>query len=334
MQLAFALVILLVALAAPLAAAQESHQISLGAFGGGFNLPNWVAEKKGFFAREGLKVNITYTRGSAQLIADMADGKVHIYMGLADNVVAYREGQGEAKAPNDFDLTILFGVSSGFASIISAPDVKTLSDLKGKRVCLDALTTGYAFIIRDLLERAGVGEGEGEVTFIPAGGTDVRFKALMDGKSEATITLAPFDSIAVERGHHRLVGATEAYGAYQGTVAAARASWAREHRAAVVAFTRAFKAAIDWLYDPTNRMAALATLAAGEPQLPPAQIEQSFNSMTGSDGFFRDLKPSDAGLKRVLALREKYGKPQKVLADPGKYVDLSYYAAAMKGGRQ
>lgn len=117
-------------------------------------------------------------------------------------------------------------------------------------------------------------------------------------------------------------------------MAAARVSWVREHRAAVVAFTRAFKAAIDWLYDPANRMAALATLAAGELQLPPAQIEQSFNSMTGSDGFFRDLKPSDAGLKRVLALREKYGKPQKVLADPGKYVDLSYYAAAMKGGRQ
>lgn len=64
----------------------------------------------------------------------MADGKVHIYMGSADNVVAYREGQGEAKMPNDFDLTILFGVSSGFASIISAPDVKMLSDLKSKRV--------------------------------------------------------------------------------------------------------------------------------------------------------------------------------------------------------
>jgi ABC-type nitrate/sulfonate/bicarbonate transport system substrate-binding protein len=329
MRLASALVVLAVALAAPPSAAQGPKQITLGAFGGGFNLPNWIAEKKDFFAREGLKVNITYTRGSAQLIGDIADGKVQIYMGAADNVVAYREGQGEAKVPDDFDLTILFGASSGFASIISAPEVKALSDLKGKRVCLDALTTGYAFIVRDLLERAGVGEGE--VTFVAAGGTDVRFKALMDGKCEATITLAPFDSIAMERGYHRLVGATEAYGAYQGTVAGARASWAREHRAAAVAFTRAFKSAVDWLYDPANRAEALAILAAGEPQLPPAQIEQSFNSMTGSDGFFRDLKPSDAGLKRVLTLREKYGKPRKTLADLGKYVDLGYYDEAMKG---
>lgn len=332
MQSAFALVVLLLALAAAPAAAQERQEITLGAFGGGFNLPNWVAEKKGFFAREGLKVNIVYTRGSAQLIADVAAGKVHIYMGSADNIVAYREGQGEAKVPDDFDLTILFGVSSGLASIISAPDVKTLSDLKGKRVCLDALTTGYAFIAYDLLQRAGVGEGE--VTFLPTGGTDARFKALMDGKCEGTVTLAPFDSIAADRGYHRLVGATEAYGAYQGTVAAARASWAREHRAAVIAFTRAFKSAVDWLYDPANRAEALAILAAGEPQLPPAQIEQSFNSMTGSDGFYRDLRPSDVGLRRVLALREKYGKPQKALTEPGKYVDLGYYDAAMKGQRQ
>jgi ABC-type nitrate/sulfonate/bicarbonate transport system substrate-binding protein len=322
------LAVVLLAFAALPARAQAPQEITLGAFGGGFNLPNWVAEKKGFFAREGLKVNVAYTRGSAQLIADIAADKVQIYMGSADNVVAYREGQGEAKVPADFDLTIVFGVSSGFVSIISAPPMTTLAALKGKRVCVDALTTGYAFITYDLLERAHVGLNE--VTVVSAGGTDLRFKAFMEGKCEATLTLAPFDSIAVERGYHRLVGATEAYGAYQGTVAAVRASWAREHRGTVVAFTRAFKAAVDWLYDPANRAEALAILAAGEPQLPPAQIEQSFNAMIGSDGFYRDLRPNDTGLRRVLALREKYGKPAKALTEPGKYMDLDYYDEAMR----
>jgi ABC-type nitrate/sulfonate/bicarbonate transport system substrate-binding protein len=328
MKFAPVLAALLLAFSAPPAAAQAPQEITLGAFGGGFNLPNWVAEKKGFFAREGLKVNVAYTRGSTQLIADVATGKVQIYMGSADNVVAYREGQGEAKVPEDFDLAILFGVSSGFISLVSAPEVRQVSDLRGKRVCVDALTTGYAFIARDLLDRAGVGAGE--VTYIPAGGTDVRFQALMDGKCEATITLAPFDSIAVERGYRRLVAVTEAYGAYQGTVAAARASWARDHRAAVVAFTRAFKAAVDWLYDPANHAEALAILAAGEPRLPPAQLKLSFDAMIGSDGFYRDLRPNDTGLRRVLALREKYGKPPKTLTEPGKYVDLGYYEEAMR----
>jgi hypothetical protein len=32
----------------------------------------------------------------------------------------------------------------------------------------------------------------------------------------------------------------------------------------------------------------------------------------------------------VLALRSKYGTPQKTLTDPAKYIDDSYYRAAMR----
>jgi hypothetical protein len=47
MRFSFALAVVPLALAALPAAAQEPQPITLGAFGGGFNLPNWVAEKKG-----------------------------------------------------------------------------------------------------------------------------------------------------------------------------------------------------------------------------------------------------------------------------------------------
>jgi hypothetical protein len=36
-----------------------------------------------------------------------------------------------------------------------------------------------------------------------------------------------------------------------------------------------------------------------------------------------------AGLKTVLELRSRYGKPTKALDDPMKYYDPSYHAAAM-----
>ena len=36
------------------------------------------------------------------------------------------------------------------------------------------------------------------------------------------------------------------------------------------------------------------------------------------------------GVRTVLELRSKYGEPKKVLADPAKYYDASFYDAAMK----
>ena len=35
------------------------------------------------------------------------------------------------------------------------------------------------------------------------------------------------------------------------------------------------------------------------------------------------------GIKTVLALRSEYGRPQRALADPRKYDDLSYYDRAL-----
>ena len=36
------------------------------------------------------------------------------------------------------------------------------------------------------------------------------------------------------------------------------------------------------------------------------------------------------GFRKVLELRSEYGKPQKSLTNPEKYVDLGYYEAARK----
>jgi hypothetical protein len=46
------------------------------------------------------------------------------------------------------------------------------------------------------------------------------------------------------------------------------------------------------------------------------------------DGLFRQGKIDMEGLKTVLALRSRYGRPTKMLDDPTKYFDPSYHAAA------
>src|SRR5678810_276596 len=70
--------------------------VNLIVFPGGFNWPIWVAQEKGFFASNGIEVKVTPTPSSVFQLTNLIDGKFDIAMTAIDNLIAYREGQGEA----------------------------------------------------------------------------------------------------------------------------------------------------------------------------------------------------------------------------------------------
>ena len=166
------------------------------------------------------------------------------------------------------------------------------------------------------------------MSFVRAGGTANRYRDLIGGKHDATLLRTPFELLARNRGFNVLASA-ESLGAYQGTVGIARRSWAREHEAALVGFIRAYRQASDWLYDRANRDIAEGLLVANIRDMTPALAKQAYDILLADHGgLYRDLAPDVGGIRTVLALRSKFGTPQKMLTDPGKYVDLSYYEKA------
>src|SRR6476469_2392597 len=74
------------------------------AFDGGWNLPIWTAQRNGLFEAQGLNVQLAYTPTSGFLVTSVLDGKSDIAFAAIDNVVAYQEGQGEAKVADNPDL--------------------------------------------------------------------------------------------------------------------------------------------------------------------------------------------------------------------------------------
>jgi ABC-type nitrate/sulfonate/bicarbonate transport system substrate-binding protein len=296
------------------------------AFDGGWNLPIWAAQRQGFFEASGVSVELAYTPTSGFLVGALFDGKADIAFALVDNVVAYQEGQGEAKIPDNPDLFVFMGGDGGFMSLVAANGVGSVKDLKGKTLSVDAMTTGFAFVARELVARSGLTESD--VTFVRAGGTATRYRDLVAGKHDATLLRTPFELLAQTRGFRELAGA-ESLGAYQGTVGIARRGWARDHEAALVGFLKAYKAATDWLYDRGNREIAEALLVANVRDMTPALAKRSYDLLLADKGgLSRDLVADPAGIRTVLDLRSKFGAPQKTLTDPAKYVDLTYYNKA------
>ena len=303
--------------------------VNLIVFPGGFNWPVWVAQEKGLFAKNGIDVRITPTPSSVFQLTNLIDGKFDIAMTAIDNLIAYREGQGEVPKPGP-DLFAFMGGDNGFLRLVTVPEVKSFADLRGKTLSVDALTTGYAFVLLEILERNGLRKDR-DYTTATAGGVLQRFQALMEKKHAGTLLLSPFEVQAEARGFNRLANATDVLGRYQGLVGGARKAWAEQNRDAVVGYIRAFSDAVDWLYEPGNKDEAIAIFLKNLPNANPQAAQTAYKVLLSpTDGFQKKAKIDMEGVKTVLALRSKYGQPRKSLSDPSPYYDPSFYDAAIK----
>ena len=291
-------------------------------FDGGWNLPLWVAQRQGFFELQGLAVQISYTPSSAFLVTSLLDGKSDIALALIDNLVAYQEGQGEAKIGANPDLFAFMGSDGGFLSVVAAPGIKGFADLKGKTLSVDAMSTGAAFVLREIMARNGINEAD--VSYVRAGGTANRYRELLAGRHAATLLRTPFDLQAVNQGFNLLASA-EVLGPYQGTAGMARRSWAQTNEPALLGFIRAYRAAVAWLYETKNRDVVEALLVANSRDMTPALARQSYGLLLADKGgITRDGAIDMAGLRTVLELRSRYATPALKLSDPAKYVDTRY----------
>ena len=312
------------------AAAQQAPlaPVRVVAFDGGWNIGVWAAQRQGFFEANRVAVQLAYTPNSAALIEGLNDGRYDIAMATIYNFVAYQEGQGEAKLASEPEFVVVMGGDGGFLSVVAAPGVKSWADLKGKTLSVDAMTTGFAFVLRELVARGGVADAD--VTYVRAGGTNFRYRDLVAGKHDATVLRTPFEILARERGLN-ILGTAESLGAYQGTVAAVRRSWAARNEATLVGFIRAYKAGVAFVYDPANRDVAEALLVANIRDMTPALAKRAYDLLLATKGgIAKDAALDLDGIRTVLALRSKYAQPAKALSDPSKYIDETYLRAAAR----
>ena len=327
------LLILLAGFAMTPVRAQEPAAVTVNVFPGGFNWPSFVAQEKGFFERNGIRVTLQATPNSVAQMTGLAEGRFDIAMTAVDNIVAYVEGQGEAPIGPQPEFFAFLGSDNGFLNLVAAPDIRTFADLRGKTLSVDARTTGYAFVLFEMLRRNGLSEGDYQLERV--GGMTQRWEALRQGKQSGTLLSAPFNILAREQRFNQLAQASKTLGPYQGNVAATRRSWARENRSKVIAFIRGYVQALDWLYDglydQTNRDEAIGILLQNLPEMSPQLAEQTYAELLDPrEGFFRNGQMSLDGLRTVLALRSRYAEPKKDLTDPMKYYDPSYTYEALR----
>jgi len=204
--------------------------------------------------------------------------------------------------------------------------IKTIEDVKGKRIATNAIGSASDAAMRTMFRKHGIKDSD--FTTVEANFTNM--PAMLDGgKVDLIGTLPQF--LKQLRGnpskYRVLFTGREAVGPTQAVLWGMRAETIAAHRPVFLDFFEDHIRAVRWFIDPTNREEALDILA-GVTKLPKEDLEFAFSK----DDFYHspDARPELDSVQREIDEAAKLGVlPQRVDIRP-KYVDLSLVEEAKK----
>jgi ABC-type nitrate/sulfonate/bicarbonate transport system substrate-binding protein len=136
-----------------------------------------VAEKQGLFAKYGVEVETDNKVNSDELRSSLAAGRGDLAYLAVDNAVAMVE---LAKS----DTVIVMGGEGSQNELIAQADIKSINDLRGKTLIVDAPNTAYALQMKKILSANGLLAGR-DYEIKPVGATPQRLIAMREHKEFA-----------------------------------------------------------------------------------------------------------------------------------------------------
>ena len=282
-----------------------------------------VAVRQGYFAKYGIEVDTDNKKNSDELRTDLAAGKGELAYLAVDNAVAMVE---LAKA----DVVIVMGGEGSQNELIAQPEIKSIPDLRGKTLIVDAPNTAYALQMKKILSLSGL-EADKDYEIKPFGATPQRLIAMREHKEFAGSMLGPPASVsALREGFVSLGSVQQLIGPYQAAGFFSLRDWAANHRGQLIAFLVACIEAQRWLMAPANKQQVVELLQSDYHLTPEVAAATYESGMTRPGGYEKDAKFDLDGFKNVLKLRaEVEGQWGGHPPSPEKYYDSSYYDAAL-----
>jgi ABC-type nitrate/sulfonate/bicarbonate transport system substrate-binding protein len=285
-------------------------------------LPVIIAESRGFLAKYGIEVEYLVRPSSESLRSDLAAGKGDVAFLAVDNDVAMVDSAG-------VDVVIVMGAESSENEIIAQPGTKSIADLRGHTLLVDATNTAYALELKKVLQMNGMLPGK-DYELKPVGSTPFRLQAMREHREYAAAVMNPPFSIMAKQGGMVSLGSMRALlGADLDRGTFALRTWTRGNSDLLERYLAAYVEGQRWLMAPSNRQ-QVVKLVMKESNLPEATAGDWYAAMVQNGGYAKDAAFDVEGFKKTLQLREEIEAGGNGAApEAEKYYDLSYYRAAL-----
>ena len=265
----------------------------------------YIGQRKGFFAQEGINLEMMPIEGgAANMVVALNKEVVDITRTATPYLIQDVLKGSDGVAIAGETLTPIY-------SLIAKPEIKTFADLKGKVVGLSLAVDTISISTRKLMAKNGIKEGEFKVKELV--GTPVRADCLRKGECDAV----------------PLGVSTDAVPSFLFTVSAVRKSWGEKNKEALVRYVRGLASSYRFMRDPNNRdeVVRMAIAVTGSSE---EIARQTLALYFDPD---RGVVPKQAeldvkGLGQVIQFMAEAGELKPPLPPPERFIDLQYLRAA------
>ena len=281
----------------------------------------YIAQRKGFFTREGINFEmLPIDGGAANMVVALSKDVVDITRTATPYLI-----QDVLKGSDN--VAILGETATPIYSLIVKPDIKTFTDLRGKTVGLSLAVDTISISTRKLMAMNGIKEGDFKVKELV--GTPARADCLRKGECDAVPLGQPEDLQLIKQGYRRLGVSTDAMSNFQFIVSAVRRSWGEKNKDALVRYVRALASSYRFMRDPAVRdevvRIVIDTTGSAE-EIARQTLSLYFEPDRGVVP--RQGEIDVKGFNEVIKVMAEAGELKPPLPAVERFIDLQYLKAA------
>ena len=172
-------------------------------------LPIYFAQDRGLFKSEGIDPVIVSMSGRLQAIA-LGAGEIDYAASVETILRAAVQGM-------PFKIIVYMNAKMSVV-LVTAPEIKSVAELRGKTVGVTSLGGGLEYALREILIQKGGLNPDRDVRALSIGMPE-QMAGLVSGSIQGAMLVPPFDGIMVRKGYRRLVSAVDLLEYPQGGIA-------------------------------------------------------------------------------------------------------------------
>jgi NitT/TauT family transport system substrate-binding protein len=312
MRWAYAIILLVTLVTAPIVSAQDKVRMGLSSVSG-LHSAVWVAETKGIFRKHGIDAEVIVTgQGGTAGISALLANDIQMVNSAGDVLVAAALRGGDT-------VMVASVVNKGLQRLVTKPDIKTPTDLKGKRIGVTRIGAVSHSVLLMMLQRWKMTVNDVQV--LQLGSSPNMLASLDKGGIEAGVLTIPSMFVAEDRGYRVLLDMADTDIYYLHTMVATTRQYIKNNRDKVLRFLRGYVEGIAFVKQ--NKKESL-DIVKKKLRIGPEQeknLERSLDLLTAK--YYEAIPyPSLRGVETVLGFIEK-DNPKAKTADPKSFVDDS-----------